>query len=262
MIRIAILEDDLMTQQSLAKYINDMNGFMDKVVNIDFTVDTFRALKNKLEIFTTNDKPLPDILLIDLLFDQTDRFNGRSVAEYLINRTRYKTIKVIIISSLFDKRSARGKSEQEIMIHQNGIDDLEKILMNIPNVQKCLSKQAIVNNSQILTDAIKSIKRSNISVKAKIESKEKKVKTEFDAFSNLQFEVIDNIPYYELTRNKTPILTMMAEGKTSRQIAECLDTIYQNIDKHIREMKAIFDTKTDAGLITKAFALGVLKIRT
>jgi DNA-binding NarL/FixJ family response regulator len=245
---IGILEDHPMIQQYLTERVKEIipaktywdNSPITAQIQLDFVVDTFDKFKARLR---REDSRTLDILLLDLSFDITDRFDGKDVALYCAKY--YPQLKIIVVSDF--------------------LKDEKEALLKIPNVKRCLSKTDIFNKKKLLGNTIIEVadieaKVSTRTIKKFIEEKATKTdvpKSEYD------IEVIDNVKGFELTPSKKPILEFLAKGRTSKQIAaaDCLNKKFQTIDKHISELREQFGTTTNEALITKALFVGVLRFR-
>lgn len=244
-IRIGILEDHLMIQQYLSDCVNELiakkkSRDSPNKITLDFVVDTFDKLKSELH---RKDSVPPDVLLLDLLFGKSDQVNGKDVAIYLSKY--YIQTKIIIISDLLEDKT------------------LAESLLKIPNVKACLSKSEVVRKRELLGDTILKVALIKL---AKSYKKEKDVVEpiidEIDAV--YEIEVATTVRGFEISPFKKPILHLLATGKTSRQMAEkdCLNKAQQTIDKHLAELRELFNVATNEALMVKAIYLGVLRFTT
>ncbi len=247
-IHIGILEDHPMIQEYLSNRVKEIipnKTYWDKTpsttqIELDFVVDTFDKFRSRLR---REDAPSLDILLLDLSFDITDRYDGKDVAVYCAKY--YQHTKIIVVSDFL-------KDEREA-------------LLKIPNVKRCLSKTEIFNKKKLLGDTIievSQIEAKNTAGKIRNFVKEKEP---LKMMKNADFgiDVVTNIEGYEITPSKKPILEFLALGKTPKQIAsqQCLDKAQATIDKHLAELRQSFGVPTNEALIVSAIRSGVLVFR-
>jgi DNA-binding CsgD family transcriptional regulator len=63
---------------------------------------------------------------------------------------------------------------------------------------------------------------------------------------------------FELTDREEEVLEQLAEGKSSREAAQCLYVSHQAITYHLGNLLAKFQCTSRTGVVARAFVLGIL----
>ena len=63
---------------------------------------------------------------------------------------------------------------------------------------------------------------------------------------------------FELTDREEAVLEQLAEGKSSREAAQCLYVSHQAITYHVGNLLAKFQCTSRTGIVARAFVLGIL----
>ena len=63
---------------------------------------------------------------------------------------------------------------------------------------------------------------------------------------------------FELTDREEAVLEQLAEGKSSREAAQCLYVSHQAVTYHVGNLLAKFQCTSRTGIVARAFVLGIL----
>jgi DNA-binding NarL/FixJ family response regulator len=205
-------------------FVQGLQALLSKAEDLEVT-HTFTGALELMRHLAEGD--LPDVVLLDI---EMGRDNGVEVADQVLNL--YPSVKVIMLSTYFNEEFVSHLMESGIsgyLLKSTDFNDLKESVRKVASGSFAFSPE-------VMEVIIKGYKTPDEDRKQKLE------------------ESPD-----PLTKRELELVRLIADELTMKEIAEKLYLSEHTVRTHRKNIMAKMDVKNTAGLIKKAFILGLIQ---